>query len=169
MVIHWSCDICALQEKQKRNALGRTPLADVTPRQAQSGLALPHVTPLPLQTLRKAFGSRADPERVFSPRAAPGTALSSRAAAPTALSSGAAPVTAPGPGQDIALHTPACVSQDSVEEQCLSAGRWLRGLAEECVDNMYTPAKPQYAEEADAEIQVHTHLTQGNAAMMYNS
>ena len=150
--------VCALQEKQKRNALNRTPLVDVTPRQAQSGLALPHVTPLPLQSLRKALSSRASPASALSPRAASATALSPRAAPASALSSGTVPASGPGTGQDSAVTTPASIGQDSVEEQCLSAGRWLRGLAQECVDNMYTPAKPQCTEEDDAEAQVSANV-----------
>ncbi len=53
------------------------------------------------------------------------------------------------------LLTPAALAgQENVEEQCLSANRWLRGLAEECVDNMYTPAKPQAVDDVEDEPQV---------------
>ena len=53
------------------------------------------------------------------------------------------------------LLTPAALAgQENVEEQCLSANRWLRGLAEECVDNMYTPAKPQATDDVQDEAQV---------------
>ncbi len=53
------------------------------------------------------------------------------------------------------LLTPAALAgQENVEEQCLSANRWLRGLAEECVDNLYTPAKPQATDDVQDEAQV---------------
>ncbi len=53
------------------------------------------------------------------------------------------------------LLTPAALDgQENVEEQCLSANRWLRGLAEECVDNLYTPAKPQATDDVEDEPQV---------------
>ena len=53
------------------------------------------------------------------------------------------------------LLTPAALAgQENVEEQCLSANRWLRGLAEVCVDNMYTPAKPQATNDVEDEPQV---------------
>lgn len=52
-----------------------------------------------------------------------------------------------------ALGSPAVTGQENVEEQCLSAGRWLRGLAEECLENVYTPARLQSADAAD-DIQV---------------
>ncbi|DBB04169.1 hypothetical protein WJX77_012163 [Trebouxia sp. C0004] len=52
------------------------------------------------------------------------------------------------------LLTPAALAgQENVEERCLSANRWLRGLAEECVDNMYTPAKPQASDDIEDEPQ----------------
>ncbi|DBA67536.1 TPA: hypothetical protein ACH3X2_001814 [Trebouxia sp. C0005] len=47
----------------------------------------------------------------------------------------------------------ALAGQENVEEHCLSANRWLRGLAEECVDNMYTPAKPQATNDIDVKPQ----------------
>ena len=47
------------------------------------------------------------------------------------------------------LVTPAVTGQESVEEQCLSAGRWLRGLADECLENVYTPARLQPIDTAD--------------------
>ena len=47
------------------------------------------------------------------------------------------------------LTTPAVVDQENVEEQCLSAGRWLRGLAEECLENVYTPARLQPVDAID--------------------
>lgn len=72
----------------------------------------------------------------------------SRAGSATALTTPACALTAPGS----ALVTPAVVARENVEEQCLSADRWLRGLAEECVDNMYTPAKPQPATDAESQV-----------------
>lgn len=48
-----------------------------------------------------------------------------------------------------ALTTSAVAGQENVEEQCLSAGRWLRGLAEECLESVYTPARLQSADAAD--------------------
>ena len=40
------------------------------------------------------------------------------------------------------LHTPAeqGMAQASVQQQCLSAETWLRGLAEECLATLHTPA-----------------------------
>ena len=52
-----------------------------------------------------------------------------------------------------ALITTAVAAQESVEEQCLSAGRWLRGLADECLETVYTPARLHYDDIAD-DIQV---------------
>ena len=48
-----------------------------------------------------------------------------------------------------ALIIPDVAAQESVEEQCLSAGRWLRGLADECLENVYTPARLQHDDIAD--------------------
>lgn len=47
------------------------------------------------------------------------------------------------------LVTPPVTGQESVEEQCLSAGRWLRGLADECLENVYTPARLQPTDIAE--------------------
>ena len=47
-----------------------------------------------------------------------------------------------------ALITPVMAAQESVEEQCLSAGRWLRGLADECLEAVYTPARLQHDDAA---------------------
>ena len=52
---------------------------------------------------------------------------------------------------------PAGGGHDNVEESesaCLSAGRWLRGLAEECVDNVLTPIKPQSTDTDESKAQV---------------
>ncbi|KAL0055744.1 hypothetical protein WJX82_003991 [Trebouxia sp. C0006] len=65
------------------------------------------------------------------------------------------------------LLTPAALAgQENVEEQCLSANCWLRGLAEECVDNMYTPAKPQAVDDVEDEPQSEgpQAVTDGTAA-----
>ena len=51
------------------------------------------------------------------------------------------------------LVTPAVAAQADMEEQCLSAGRWLRGLAEECLDKACTPVKPQ-SDNTSEELQV---------------
>ena len=48
-----------------------------------------------------------------------------------------------------AFVTPAVAAKENVEEQCLSAGRWLRGLADECLENVYTPARLQPDDTAD--------------------
>ena len=50
------------------------------------------------------------------------------------------------PGSDPAgpqVTPTALIGQENVQEQCLSANRWLRGLAEECIDAVYTPTKLQ--------------------------
>ena len=48
-----------------------------------------------------------------------------------------------------ALVTPAVATQESVEEQCLSAGRWLKGLADDCLENVYTPVRLQHDDITD--------------------
>lgn len=73
---------------------------------------------------------------------------------PLALPSLSTPFTSSRAGPASTLVTPAAVAVDNVEEQCLSAGRWLRGLAEECVDNMYTPIKPQPVHDTHHQPQV---------------
>lgn len=69
---------------------------------------------------------------------------------PTALPSSARQHSSRAGPTPSALVTPAVAAQADVEEQCLSAGRWLRGLAEECCENVFTPARLQPDDIDDA-------------------
>ena len=51
----------------------------------------------------------------------------------------------PSPSEGTAgLVTPAdqSIAKADVQEQCMSARTWLRGLAEDCAANVHTPAAP---------------------------
>ncbi|KAL8676309.1 MAG: hypothetical protein Q9186_007166, partial [Xanthomendoza sp. 1 TL-2023] len=68
---------------------------------------------------------------------------------PVALAPFIKPLSSRADAAPSALITPAVAAQGSVEEQCLSAGRWLRGLADECLEAVYIPARLQHDDVAD--------------------
>ena len=69
---------------------------------------------------------------------------------PTALPSPAKQLSSRAGPTPSAPVAPAVTAQEDVEEQCLSAGRWLRGLAEECCENVFSPARLQPDDIGDA-------------------